>query len=67
MPEVHRDTVFDSLHDKKTNCDVWRSSDRVATWHDFFFLVASIREQSVLNILLEWINNYEKIPIGNVL
>lgn len=59
MPEVHRGTVFDSLHDKRLI--VTYGDLRIGLLHGMiFFLVASIREQSVLNILLEWINNYEK-------
>lgn len=68
MPEVHRGTGFDSLHDKRLI--VTYGDLRIGLLHGmiFFFLVAGSKEQSVLNILLEWINNYKKkTPNGNVL
>lgn len=60
MPEVHRGTGFDSLHDKRLI--VTYGDLRIGLLHGmiFFFLVAGSKEQSVLNILLEWINNYKK-------
>lgn len=66
MFEVYRGIVFDSLYDKRLIVmygDFWIG----LLYGMIFFLVVSIREQFVLNIFLEWINNYEKILIGNVL
>lgn len=59
MFEVYRGIVFDSLYDKRLIVmygDFWIG----LLYGMIFFLVVSIREQFVLNIFLEWINNYEK-------